>query len=547
MSDLTGTTIGKFEIVQKLGEGGMADVYKAFQPSLNRHVAIKVIHRHLAQQEQFLSRFRREAQAVASLRHPNIVQVHDFDVFEEQPYMVMEFIDGPSLSQRMRMRQANKQPWSIQEVLGVMSDVGGALAYAHKHEMIHRDIKPANVMCDPGGRYILTDFGLAKMLSGPSHTVTGTVMGTPAYMSPEQCQGKPGDESADIYSLGIVLFELATGQLPFDSDSQLGFLMKHVNEPPPPPNSIKPDLPSWMTIAIMRALEKDEDDRYPTVDALLDDILPNRDTITIPPASAKTAAAKSDPSLQRTEVLPPAFVPADEEPQTKPKKSRFGGLKRPSFKLPDVKVGGLSLDSLREKAEEAVAAIEEKQDQLSAARLEATERVRKGLQTRLEHAVDRTATAQKARYAILAIGTDVPLEPVELAQITAALRNEGGKVVVETAGQLVALYEVQGTSSDADKSAIAAAKALQAEVADPDSLLSETQFRMGIHTGELPTSEPVGESMDIALAVEEATQPGALLVTHATYSRVRWEYEFEKLPSIRQPGSETPVQIYQVM
>jgi serine/threonine-protein kinase len=535
MSDLSGSTIGKFQIEEKLGGGGMADVYKAFQTSLNRHVAIKVIHRHLAQQEQFLSRFHREAQHVASLRHPNIVRMHDFDVFEDQPYMVMEYIEGPSLNQRMRTRQASKQPWSLEEVLAVIGDVGGALSYAHKKEMIHRDVKPANVMCDPSGRYILTDFGLAKILSGPSHTVTGTVMGTPAYMSPEQCQGQPGDDGADIYSLGIVLFELATGQLPFDSDSQLGFLLKHVNEPPPPPTSIKPDLPSWLSNAIMRALEKEVDDRYPTVDALLDDLLPNRNTITLPPSTAEPAAPAATAPVQPTEVLPPAFVPADKPVPKKPKRSRFGGLKRPKIKLPDVKVPGVSLDGLREKAEEAVAAIEEKQDQLSARRLETTERVRKGLQTRLEQAVDLAATAQKARYAILALGAEHPFEQEQVVTIVDTLRQHGGKIVVEAVSNVVALYELEGSSNEADKSAVDAAKNILATV---DAL------RAGIHTGQLPTKEPVGEEMEVALAVEEAAPFGGLLLSHATYSRVRWDYEFEKQPSIRRPGSETPVQLY---
>jgi serine/threonine-protein kinase len=543
MTDLTGTTVGKFEIVEKLGGGGMADVYKAYQSSLNRHVAIKVIHRFLAQEERFLTRFHREAQHVASLRHPSIVQVFDFDVFEGQPYMVMEFIDGPTLGQRMRERQAKKEAWSLEEVIAAIGEVGSALAFAHEKEMIHRDIKPANVMCDPSGRYILTDFGLAKMLSGPSFTATGTVMGTPAYMSPEQCQGKAGEAGSDIYSLGIVLYELATGQLPFDADSQYGYLMKHVNDPPPPPNSINPELPRWLTSAILKALKKEAEERFQTVDELLESIHYKRDTVTLPPPAGQEETTRERP----TEIIPAVPESESGKPKAKAKKSRFGGLRRPKIKLPDVKVPGVTLDDLRQKAEGAVAALEEQQDKLSARRLETTERVRKGLQTRLEMAVDKTVSAQRARYAILSVGTDDQIVPAEMEQITGLIEGKGGQLADQSDTGVIALFELEDSGNEAEKRAIDTGLELAQSMADAESPLHELKSRLGIHTGTLPTKEVTGEAIDIVGAVKEAAPIGRVLVSHATFSRVRDDYQFDKLPSIRQPGTNTPVQIYLVL
>jgi serine/threonine protein kinase len=304
MSDLVGKTIGKFEITAELGGGGMAEVFKAYQPSLNRYVAIKVIHGFLAKNEEFLARFQREAQNVAALRHPNIVQVHDFDVEDGRPYMVMEFIDGQPLDQVSGQKQATGG-WQLADVLQAISDVGYALAYAHKQEMIHRDIKPSNIMWagTVDDRYILTDFGLAKLLTGQNFTATGTVMGTPAYMSPEQCQGAAGDARTDIYSLGIVLYELATGQLPFAADTQMGYIMKHIAEPPLPPDKVKPDLPTWLTAVILKALTKDPNDRYQTMAEMVADLQRVNDTMMVSPAAATVPVVTADVKTAITDNL----------------------------------------------------------------------------------------------------------------------------------------------------------------------------------------------------------------------------------------------------
>jgi serine/threonine protein kinase len=269
MQDLIGRTLGKYRLVERLGRGGMAEVYKAFQPSLDRYVAIKILHPFMAEERDFLARFRREARNVAALRHPNIVQVFDFDVEGDLYYMVMEYLDGPSLKSRLEELHQRGKRLPLSDSIRIVHDVGLALAYAHARDLVHRDVKPANVILDASGRVILTDFGVAKILTGTQFTATGTILGTPAYMSPEQGMGQAGDGRSDIYSLGVMLYEMATGRLPFDADTPLAVVMKHVNEPLPLPRTIAPEVPEAIERVVLRAMAKDPADRYATVDEML--------------------------------------------------------------------------------------------------------------------------------------------------------------------------------------------------------------------------------------------------------------------------------------
>nr|HID13905.1 hypothetical protein [Anaerolineae bacterium] len=263
---LIGKTLGKYRITEHLGSGGMAEVYKAYQPGLDRYVAIKVLHSFMADEEDFLTRFQREARVVAMLRHPNIIQVYDFDFDAEDNayYMVMEFIDGPSLKVRLQEMAREGQMLPLEEAIRIVTAVANALDYAHQRGMIHRDVKPANIMFTQEGQVILTDFGIAKMMNITGLTASGAMVGTPAYMAPEQGMGQAGDERADIYSLGVVLYQLVTGRLPFGADTPLGIVLKHINEPLPPPTALNPDLPAGIEAVIMRALAKDPGDRYQT-------------------------------------------------------------------------------------------------------------------------------------------------------------------------------------------------------------------------------------------------------------------------------------------
>ena len=242
MDAMIGKTIGRYRIIEHLGRGGMAEVYKAYQASLDRYVAIKLMHAFLADEKEFLARFEREAKVVATLRHPNIVQVYDFDVDNGVYYMVMEFINGETLKARLQALEARGEWVSLDDAVRIVLAVGSALKYAHERGMVHRDVKPANVMITTEGQVILTDFGIAKIVSASNLTASGAMVGTPSYMAPEQGMGQPGDERSDIYSLGVMLYQLVVGRLPFDADTPLAVVLKHINEPLPLPRLLKPDL-----------------------------------------------------------------------------------------------------------------------------------------------------------------------------------------------------------------------------------------------------------------------------------------------------------------
>lgn len=271
----TGKTIGKYRLVEPLGRGGMAEVYKAYQPGLDRYVAVKLMHSFLAEDKDFLARFQREAKLVASLRHPNIVQVHDFDTEGGMYFMVMEYIDGETLKSRLQNLEEKDQWISIDEAIRIILSVGSALKYAHRMGMVHRDVKPANVMIDKQGSVILTDFGIAKIFAGGAGTqltASGAMVGTPSYMSPEQGLGQAGDERSDIYSLGVMLYQMVTARLPFEADTPLAVVLKHVNEPPPPPRQVNPETPEIVERIIVKALAKNPDERYQHVGDMLNDL-----------------------------------------------------------------------------------------------------------------------------------------------------------------------------------------------------------------------------------------------------------------------------------
>ncbi|MFC1960224.1 protein kinase [Chloroflexota bacterium] len=259
-------TLGKYEITERLGRGGMAEVYRGYHVALDRYVAIKLLHSFLADDPEFKSRFEKEAQNVAKLKHPNIVQVYDFEYDEdnESYYMVMELIEGPTLKERLFELNTAHEHIPLDEALRIVHDSGSALAYAHRLNMIHRDVKPANLMLDIDDRVVLTDFGIAKIVTGVQFTASGGMIGTPAYMAPEQGLGEAGDERSDIYSLGVILFQLCTGQLPYEADTPLATILKHLNEPVPSPRAIEPDLPEEIELVILKAMAKEPDDRFAT-------------------------------------------------------------------------------------------------------------------------------------------------------------------------------------------------------------------------------------------------------------------------------------------
>jgi len=266
------TLSNRYRIDAMLGQGGMSAVYKATDPNLKRVVAIKLIHPHLSTDPSFVMRFESEAAAVASLRHPNIVQVYDFNNDHGLYYMVLEFIPGETLQDRMRRLAENKRQLSVEEALNFTMNIADAVGYAHGRGMVHRDIKPANIMLDVHGQAILMDFGIVKILGGDSHTSTGAVVGTARYMSPEIIRGEVADHRSDIYSLGVTLYEMLSGRPPFIADSAMTLMMMHLNDPVPDVRGFRPDIQPEIVAIIQKCLAKDRKARYQSAAELSKDI-----------------------------------------------------------------------------------------------------------------------------------------------------------------------------------------------------------------------------------------------------------------------------------
>jgi serine/threonine protein kinase/tetratricopeptide (TPR) repeat protein len=260
-----GQQVGPYRIEQKLGQGGMATVYKAYHEALDRHVAVKVMHIALSEDETFLERFKREAQIVGKLLHTNIIPIFDYAAFENQPYLVMQYVGGQTLKQRMRSR-----PLTLQEVTDVLNAVASALDYAHQNDVLHRDVKPSNIMLDERERPYLTDFGLARIASlGESTLSTDMMLGTPQYISPEQAKGVRNlDAGTDIYSLGVVLYELVVGRVPFTADTPYTIIHDHIYKPLPLPTQVNPGVPPEVEWVLVKVLHKERSQRYNTAGEL---------------------------------------------------------------------------------------------------------------------------------------------------------------------------------------------------------------------------------------------------------------------------------------
>jgi serine/threonine-protein kinase len=316
-----GAKLGSYEIIEAIGEGGMARIYKGFHAELNRFTAIKVINWGLQEDPEFTERFRREAQAIAILRHPNIVQIFDFGKHTSGYFMVMEFIDGSDLQVQLREYHQRNELLPKDKVMRVIREIAAALDYAHGRGVIHRDVKPSNIMLTREGQSILTDFGLVMLPAHKSQATIGNTFGTPHYVAPEQAISSAAAVAAsDIYSLGVILYEMATGQLPFDDESPLSVALKHISDPPPPPTSINPTLPSDVEDVILQALAKDPSDRFATAGDMASALEMSwssaaasreRKAATMLPAGVPPAAVVPSITLPNVAAVAPVSVAAD--------------------------------------------------------------------------------------------------------------------------------------------------------------------------------------------------------------------------------------------
>jgi tRNA A-37 threonylcarbamoyl transferase component Bud32 len=268
-AQMIGTVLsGRYRLEARLGSGGMSTVYLARDETLDRQVAVKVMHREMSEQADQLQRFRGEARAVAKLSHPNVVAVIDAGEDGGHPYIVFEYVEGETLKQRI----ARLGALDVQEALAYAIEVASGLTVAHSRQMVHRDVKPQNVLIDPDGRAKLTDFGISRELEKDGLTATGRVLGTTDYVAPEQALGHGADPRSDIYSLGVVIYEALTGEVPFHADSQVGVAMKHVNEELPDVQRRRPEVSAATALVVERATAKDPGQRYQRIEEMIDDL-----------------------------------------------------------------------------------------------------------------------------------------------------------------------------------------------------------------------------------------------------------------------------------
>ena len=267
MPGLTGTTLGQYQILEQLGQGGLAVVYRAYMPALDRYVAIKVLSEYLVHDPNFRQRFQREARALAGLNHPNIIALLDTGEEHGIPYLVMDHLRGETLQRRLSA--LNRQPLLLAEAVHIIAQVSSALEYAHGREILHLDIRPSNIFLNEDGRALLMDFGLSTLVGSEQ---TNVLIGTPAYMAPEQTFGGKPDRRSDLYSLGIVFYQMVTGRLPFEAETPLAIVLKQLNEPLPLPRQFNPKLPEGVERVLLKVLSKKPEDRYQTAREMADAI-----------------------------------------------------------------------------------------------------------------------------------------------------------------------------------------------------------------------------------------------------------------------------------
>jgi eukaryotic-like serine/threonine-protein kinase len=306
----------RYEVEEQVGTGGMANVFRAHDTVLERPVALKILHEHFSSDPEYVERFRREARAIAQLSHPNIVTVIDRGEFAGRQYIVFEHVPGENLKELVE----REGPLDVDEALELTAQVARGLVFAHEHGIVHRDVKPQNVLLDPEGTAKVTDFGIARSLDPQDGlTQTGSLLGTSDYLSPEQASGQPVDERSDQYSLGVLLYEVLTGSVPFPGETFMAVAMRHLRDPVPSARALRPDIPERVDAIVARALAKRPGDRFPTTAAMLAEIEACLDG-----GTAKTAAVEG--STQEIPAPPPAAPTSAPGRLERPPRSRRRGV-----------------------------------------------------------------------------------------------------------------------------------------------------------------------------------------------------------------------------
>lgn len=320
MTELVGRNLGPYRITEPLGAGGMAAVYKAYQPSMDRYVAIKVLPRHFAQDPTFTGRFEQEAKVIAKLEHARILPVYDYGEDNGTTYIVMRYLDAGTLTDHLLARTMD-----LEEIARVIGQIAEGLDYAHSKGVIHRDVKPSNIMLAENGDVYITDFGISKLVEGTAQFTGSGIVGTPAYVSPEQGLGLKVDQRTDVYSLGVVLYQMATGSVPYEAETPMAVVIKHIHDPLPMPRSVKPELPESIERVILRAMAKEPDARYQScgemAQALFDAVAEARGEEvvgeeTVVPFHEKT----TEISTPTEQIVDDAFTLKVESPDTVPGK-----------------------------------------------------------------------------------------------------------------------------------------------------------------------------------------------------------------------------------
>jgi len=397
---------GRYRILSRLGSGGMADVFLARDESLGRLVAIKVLKERLAADAEFVERFRIEAQAAASLNHPSIVAVYDRGKAGTSPYIAMEYVDGESLKQRLRRSGRLSADEAAATALAVLD----ALGAAHQRHIVHRDVTSSNVLVDASGRVKVADFGIARV-GASALTRTGAMLGTSSYLSPEQAQGRSADERSDLYSLGVVLYEMLSGRLPFGGESDLAVAMQHVSAAPPNPRSLAPDVPEAYAAVVMKALSKQPSERYQSAGEFAGALRSARDGGHAVPAAVPRPSVQAQPAVEESR--------ASESPPAAP---------RPRSATPALVATAVAADALTRPADGATRYMSEVREAPPAR----SRRRRRWRWVALAAVLLAAAVAAGAVYAlVLAPGANVPgLTGRTRDEAVATLRKEGLRPVV---------------------------------------------------------------------------------------------------------------------